>query len=285
MSSTPKDATGTSATETQTGVRTMYIVKIGGGDSINLAGIVADLAEIAERFVIVHGANALRDSLAERLGAPRETLTSVSGYTSVYSDARAIDVILMSYAGLRNKRLVELCQSHGINAVGLSGIDGRLIEGQRNRGIRVREGGKTLIRRDLSGKPKRVNADLLWLLLNNGYTPVLSIPILDEQHTAINSENDDIINLLQASLQAKRIFQFIGAPGFLEDPDDPTSLVKQLSQTELAEREQQVEGRMKRKILALRNLFQAGAAEVSISDGRTEHPVRDALAGKGTLIR
>ncbi len=285
MPSAPNEAIRSNAAETPTGVCIMYIVKIGGGNSINLAGIVADLAEIEERFVIVHGANALRDSLAERLGVPRETLTSVSGYTSVYSDAQAIDVILMSYAGLRNKRLVELCQGHGINAVGLSGIDGRLIEGQRNRGIRVREGGKTLIRRDLSGKPKRVNADLLWLLLNSGYTPVLSIPILDEQHAAINSENDDIINLLQASLHAKRIFQFIGAPGFLEDPDDPASLVKHLSQSELTRRQQQVEGRMKRKILALRNLFQAGAAEVTISDGRTEHPVRDALAGKGTLIR
>ncbi len=263
----------------------MYIVKIGGGDGINLAGIVADLADIDEQFVIVHGANALRDSLAEQLGVPRETLTSVSGYTSVYSDAQAIDVILMSYAGLRNKRLVELCQRHGIDAVGLSGIDGRLIEGHRNPGIRVRAGGKTLIRRDLSGKPKRMNADLLRLLLTNGYTPVLCIPILDEHRVAINSENDDIINLLQASLHAKRIFQFIAAPGFLENPDDPTSLVKQLSQTELAQREERVEGRMKRKILALRKLFQADATEVCISDGRTEHPVRDALAGKGTLIR
>jgi acetylglutamate/LysW-gamma-L-alpha-aminoadipate kinase len=263
----------------------MYIVKIGGGASINLKGIVADLAELDEPFVILHGANALRDDLAEQLGTQRETLTSVSGYTSVYSDAQAIDLILMSYAGLRNKRLVELCQRHGINAVGLSGIDGALIQGQRNRGIRVREGDKTLIKRNFSGKPRKVNADLLRLLLDNGYTPVITIPIMDEQRVAINSENDDIVNVLQEALRAERIFQFIEAPGFLEDADDPRSLVGHLSPAELAEREQQVDGRMKRKMLALRKLFQAGATEVTIGDGRTEHPVRDALAGQGTVIR
>lgn len=263
----------------------MYIVKIGGGDSINLEGIVADLAEVDESFVVVHGANALRDQLAERLGIPRETLTSVSGYTSVYSDAQAIDVILMSYAGVRNKRLVELCQRYGINAVGLTGIDGQLIQGQRNRGIRVREGRKTLVKRDLSGKPKRANTNLLRMLLDGGYTPVLTIPIIDEQHVAINSENDDIVNVLQKSLHAERIFQFIEAPGFLEHADDPTSWVRRISPAELAEREERTEGRMRRKILALRNLFQARATEVIIADGRTEHPVRDALDGVGTVIR
>jgi acetylglutamate/LysW-gamma-L-alpha-aminoadipate kinase len=58
-----------------------------------------------------------------------------------------------------------------------------------------------------------------------------------------------------------------------------------MSQAELAQREQQVEGRMKRKMLALRTLFTAGAAEVVIADGRVEHPVLDALAGCGTIIR
>ena len=263
----------------------MYIVKIGGGASINLDGIVADLTKVEGRFVIVVGANALRDSLAQRLGMPKTVLTSVSGYSSVYSDDAAIDVIMMSYAGLRSKRLVELCQRHGVNAVGLSGIDGRLVRGRRNRGIRVREGGKTLIRRDLSGKPHAVNADLIRMLLDSGYLPVLSIPILDEGGFAINSENDDIVNVLQEALQATRIIQLIEAPGYLADRDDPASVVPSMSRAELEAREGEVEGRMKRKMLALRKLFEAGAAEVIIADGRSEHPLQDALAGKGTRIQ
>ncbi len=261
-----------------------FILKIGGGASINHTGIVADLAELATPCVVVAGANAMRDDLAERLGTPTRTLTSVSGYTSVFSDTQAIDVILMSYAGLRNRRLVELCQRHGVNAVGLTGLDGRLVEGQRNRGIRVREGGKTLITRDFSGKPRRVNTALLRLLLDHGYTPVLSIPILDEQGHAINSENDDIVMVLQESLHAPRIIHLIEAPGFLADRDDPDSRVPHLTRDELARREREVEGRMRRKLLALTRLLDAGATEVIISDGRVEHPIHDALAGKGTRI-
>ena len=165
----------------------MYIIKVGGGAKINLEGIAADLAEIEDPFIVVLGANALRDQIAQQLGLPKRELTSVSGYTSVYSDEDAIDVIMMSYAGKRIRRFVELCQRHGINALGLTGLDGRVVEGARNRGIRVREGGKTLIKRDFSGKPKSVNEPLLRLLLDNGYRPVLSIPIVDEQAFAINS--------------------------------------------------------------------------------------------------
>ena len=262
----------------------MYIVKVGGGEAVNLAGVADDIASIGDPCIVVLGANAVRDNLAARLGSSTRTLTSVSGYTSVFSDDTALDVIMMAYSGLRSKRFVELCQRRGVNAIGLSGIDGRVVQGERNRGIRVREGGKTLIRRDFSGKPRSVNAGLLRTLLDDGYTPVLTIPIADEKGFAINSENDDIVNVLQGALGARRIVQLIEAPGFLDDPADPGSVVAAMSRAELEGREAQVEGRMKRKMLALRRLFEAGAAEVIIGDGRVEHPVRAALDGAGTVI-
>lgn len=263
----------------------MIIIKIGGGKEINLEGIVADLAVLSQPFIIVHGANAVRDEIAVRMGFPTQTVTSVSGYTSVLSDQKAIDAIMMGYAGIQNKRLVELCQKHGINAVGLSGIDGQLIRGARNKGIRVRQNEKTLMLRDYSGKPKSVNAQLLRLLLDHGYMPVICIPILDETNTAINSENDDIVALLQETLHAETVVQLIEAPGFMENIQDATSLVKQISRADLAEREAQVEGRMKRKILALRKVMEGGAGRVVMSDGRVEHPIQEALSGRGTVIQ
>jgi acetylglutamate/LysW-gamma-L-alpha-aminoadipate kinase len=262
----------------------MLIIKIGGGAGINLKGIMTDLAEITEPYIIIHGANAVRDQLAEELNQPKKVITSVSGYSSVFSDETALDIMMMAYAGLKNKRIVELCQQNGINAVGLSGLDGKLIQGERNKGIRVKEGGKLKIVRDFSGKPRSINASLLRLLLNNGYTPVLSVPIIDENNTAINTENDDIVTVLQETIQADKIIQLIEAPGFLDKKDDPDSLILKISQSELPQREAQVEGRMKRKILALRKLFETGAHRVIISDGRVEHPIKDALAGKGTVI-
>lgn len=263
----------------------MLIVKIGGGDSLNLPGIIADLAELDEPVVMIHGANALRDRIAEKLGYEKKVLTSVSGYSSVFSDQDALDVILMAYSGLRNKRIVELCQQHGIDAVGLTGLDGRVIQGRRNKGIRVREGGRNLIKRDLSGKPREINAAFLSLLLDNGYTPVLTIPIIDENCVAINSENDDIVCLLQETLSAGTVLQLIEAPGFMDDVDDPSTLRETLSRGEVAAMEAKTEGRIKRKMHALNKLAQTGVEKVIISDGRVEHPVRDALAGAGTWIR
>lgn len=262
----------------------MIIIKVGGGATLNLQGVVDDLARLDTPALVVLGANAVRDRLAERLGTPRQTLTSVSGYTSVLSDEAAMDAILMAYAGVRATRFVESCQRAGVNALSLTGVDGRTVQGKRNRGIRVREGGKTLIKRDFSGKPRAVNASLLQLLMGNGYTPVLTIPITDEQGFAINSENDDIVTVLAEALHPQRIVQLIEAPGFLDDVHDESSLVKSMTRGELEAREAQVEGRMKRKMLALRKLFDAGAGSVIIADGRAEHPLADALSGHGTTI-
>ena len=262
----------------------MIIVKIGGGSAINIAGIIADLAGIDEQIVIVHGANALRDKLAEDLGRPKQVLTSVKGYTSVYSDEKLLDVMMMAYAGLRNKRIVEVCQQNGINAVGLTGLDGKAVQGIRNKGIRIYQGKKLKIVRDFSGKPQTVNAPLLRLLLDNGYVPVLTVPIIDEQNAAINTENDDVVRVLQKALQADTVINLIEAPGFLADKDDATSLIKNIPASQLEAREHQVEGRMKRKMMAVRKLFDHRASKVIIGDGRSEHPVKDALAGKGTVI-
>jgi len=262
----------------------MMIIKIGGGKSINIPAIISDLAFVKEHFVVVHGANALRDELAEALQKPKRVLTSVSGYSSVYSDQDALDVMMMAYAGLKNKRIVELCQQNAINAVGLSGLDGRMVIGQRNRGIRIREGEKIKIVRDFSGKPKSVNVFFLRLLLANGFVPVLSVPILDEQGVAVNSENDDIIALLHRGLQASTILQFIEAPGYLKDPKDPNSLVPKITSAQLEKLEEAASGRIKRKLRGLRKTLENGKTQIIIADGRVDQPVQKALKGEGTVI-
>jgi acetylglutamate/LysW-gamma-L-alpha-aminoadipate kinase len=168
--------------------------------------------------------------------------------------------------------------------VGLSGLDGKAVRGVRNKGIRVYQDGKQKIVRDFSGKPESVNKDLLDLLLENGYVPVLTVPIIDEENSAINTENDDVVRVLQHAVRAATVLNLIEAPGFLNDKDDESSLIRKISPLELEAREQQVDGRMRRKMLAVRKLVEAGATRVVIADGRTGHPVADALSGKGTVI-
>jgi len=113
---------------------------------------------------------------------------------------------------------------------------------------------------------------------------VLTVPIIDEHNAAINTENDDVVRVLQKALKADTVINLIEAAGFLENKDDAASLIKSIPASQLETREQQVDGRMKRKMLAVKKLFEQGASRIIISDGRTDHPVIDALAGKGTVI-
>lgn len=263
----------------------MLIIKIGGGETINLNGIVSDLSQLEEQFIIVHGANAARDKLAKNLKIEKTILTSVSGFSSVYSDDTAIELIMMTYAGLMNKKIVALCQQHGINAIGLSGLDGRAIQGNKNSGIRVKDAEKVKIVRDQSGKSTAVNQKLLQLLLDNNYFPVLCIPIISENGEPLNSENDDIVYTIQKAFNAEKVIHLIEAPGFLENPSDDSSLIKQLSKSELDDKIEQTQDRMKRKLYSIGKLLDTNIGEIVIADGRTEHPVNDALKHKGTVIK
>ena len=262
----------------------MMLIKIGGGKNINVEGIIADLAQDTGPYIIVHGANVLRDELAIRLNKPQQTITSVSGYTSVFSTHDSIDLLMMAYAGVKNKRIVEMCQKYGINAIGLTGIDGKLIQGKRNTGIRVYENNKLKIKHDLSGKPQQVNTGLLELLLHNGYIPVITVPIIDEYNQAINSENDDLVALVQNAILAETVIEFIEAPGLLADSNNPATVIKKISKNELQIREEQTQGRIRRKIHALKKIADAGETKIIIADGRVDHPLKKALEEYGTII-
>jgi acetylglutamate/LysW-gamma-L-alpha-aminoadipate kinase len=263
----------------------VLLIKIGGGEAINLEGIADDIAELSEPAIIVHGANALRDALASRLGVEITRVTSASGYTSVLTEEQTVELMMMAYAGVRNKRIVELLQRRGVDAVGLSGLDGRVIQGRRNPGIKIRENGKKKLVRDLSGKTRSINRRLLDLLIDGGYTPVLTMPIADENGVAVNSENDDVVAALHSSFRAEHVIQLIEAPGLLADPADPCSLLTGLDRRELAAREERSEGRMRRKLRAMGALLEAAPTRLVIADGRSDRPVRDALDGVGTVIQ
>ncbi|MFW9928820.1 MAG: [LysW]-aminoadipate kinase [Candidatus Thorarchaeota archaeon] len=262
----------------------ILLIKIGGGANINLNGIIQDLSTINEKFVIIHGGNSLRDDLAKIMNKPKKIVTSISGYSSVLSDNDAIDMLLMAYAGIKNKRIVELCQIYGINAIGLTGADGKLIQGKRNKGIRVNENNKVKIKHDNSGKPEKINTDLINILLTNGYVPIITVPIIDEENRLINSENDDILTVLQNSLSADTVISLIEAPGLLEDSSNEETVIKKLSKQDLIAREDSSSGRIKRKLYAMKKLIEQSPKRIIIADGRTEHPIRDALANIGTLI-
>ena len=264
----------------------VLLVKLGGGD-VDLDAVAEDLVSLGRPFVLLHGAKKLRDELAERLGRPPRVIESISGMTSVFSDDAAIDVLLAAYAGIRNKRIVEALRRRGVNAIGVTGLDGGLVQGEQNRGIRVEQDGRKLLLRDQSGKPRSIKGTLLRSLLADGYTPVLTVPIAGADGAALNTENDEVLALLAAELGAREVVSLIEEVGLLEDPADPSSMVQEVDVEALEAWEANVGGRMRRKIRALRNLFEAvgePGPRFRLADGRGDAPVSRALAGAGTLI-
>src|SRR5919107_5320671 len=128
----------------------MLVIKIGGGAAIGEGGytnFAEDLATIAEPVVIVHGGNAEFSDLSRRLGIPPRMITSSSGRVTRYTDAATMDAMLMAYCGKVNKRLVGPLRAAGVNAVGLSGLDGRVAYGRRKAVLRGTENGKPKVLR------------------------------------------------------------------------------------------------------------------------------------------
>ncbi len=249
----------------------VIIIKIGGGESINIEAIAEDLTTIDDHVIIVHGANFYRDQLLEKLGIQKEIFTSISGFSSVNSTQEIIDSMLMSYSGLRNKRIVEIFQQKGINAIGLSGIDGGLIRGTRNKGIKIIENGKKKLKRDLSGKAKFINSKLLKLLLNEGYIPIITMPILDENNVAINSENDDVVGILAKELNPTKIYMLIEEKGFIDK--DTSKKIDKIASREMDELIQKSDYRIQRKLNAIKRIINDGETSIIISDGRIQNPL------------
>jgi acetylglutamate/LysW-gamma-L-alpha-aminoadipate kinase len=267
----------------------MLVVKIGGGSGTQIDPTVADLTEIlrsGRRAVLVHGASGETNALSERLGKPPRFVTSVSGLESRSTDRETLEIFEMAYCGKVNKTIVEAFQRRGMNAVGLSGLDGRIFEGKRKETITVLEGGKRkVLRGDYTGKVERVNAALVTLLLDHGYLPVLCPPAASYDGEAVNVDGDTAAAHLAAALKAEAFVMLSNVPGLLRDLREPGSLVARIPARSLDEYMPLAQGRMKRKLLAASIALQAGVGRVILGAAGAGRPVSAALDGQGTVIQ
>lgn len=264
------------------------VVKLGGTEGVDFSAICADVAALLQqgrRFVLVHGGSAEANALGEALGAPPRFITSPSGYTSRYTDRKTLEIFLMAVNGKVNSLLVEQLQRLGVNALGLSGLDGRLLLATRKEAIQSVENGKRiLIRDDYTGKIEQVNVKLLQTLLELGYLPVLAPVAASQKGEALNVDADRAAAMVAAALQAETLVLLTAVPGLMRSFPDESTVIPRLSPTQLEEALQYAEGRMKKKVLGAQEALQGGVKQVIIADGRTAAPVSNALAGKGTVI-
>jgi acetylglutamate/LysW-gamma-L-alpha-aminoadipate kinase len=267
----------------------VIVVKAGGGEGVDMEAVCADVTEVAkqgEQIVLVHGGSHETNVISEQLGHPPRFVTSTSGHTSRYTDRQTLEIFAMVVAGRINKLLVEQLQQLGVNAVGLSGLDGRLLEAKRKSALRIVEDGKRkILRGEYSGKIEQVNAPLLQALLEAGYVPVVAPLAISHQSEALNVDGDRVAAAIGSALQAETVIILSNVPGLLRDVEDDDSLIRHIPASQAEEYlDRYAKGRMKRKILGAVEALRDGVGRVIIADGRVAQPLQQALAGQGTTV-
>jgi len=287
------------------------VVKVGGARAVDPEGALADVASLyegreagtasdadgdsreqsgprdGEDIVVVHGGSTKVDETLERLGMEPEYVETPSGVVGRFTDEATMEVFEMVFGHL-NTRLVAGLQSQGVDAVGLNGVDGKLLHGPRKSAVRVVEDGKRKIRRgDHSGTIEEVNTDLLESLLDGGYVPVAGPPMAgvdDGNVLAVNTDADRSAAAIAAALDATLVL-LTDVAGVYEDPDDPETLIESVETAAEFERlETAAEGFMGRKIMAAEEALSGGAPEAVVADANADDPITSALSGGGTHV-
>jgi acetylglutamate/LysW-gamma-L-alpha-aminoadipate kinase len=266
----------------------LMVIKLGGTEGVDFQAICHDVVGLlaeGHRLVLVHGGSAEATALGEALGYPPRFITSPSGHTSRYTDRRTLEIFAMAVNGKVNTFLVEQLQALGVNALGLSGLDGRLLLAERKESvISVENGRRRIIRDDFSGKIEQVNTELLRSLLAAAYTPVVAPLALSHQGEALNVDADRAAAMIAAALGADTLILLTAAPGLLRHFPDVQTLIPQLKLSQIDQALQAAQGRMKKKVLGAQEALQGGVQRVLIADGRVDAPIRRALQGEGTAI-
>jgi acetylglutamate/LysW-gamma-L-alpha-aminoadipate kinase len=266
----------------------MIVVKVGGGTSLDVDAVVADIVALraaGTELLLVHGGAQTTNQVAEALGHPPQFVTSETGHVSRRTDRRTLEIFEMVYCGQLNKMWVEKLQRQGVNAVGLSGLDGRVFEGTRKDTLRIKADGRRMVLRDdWTGTVEKVNTALLRLLVDAGYFPVLTPPGSSTAGDAINVDGDRAAAMVAAAFRAEALVILTDTPGLLERFPDESSLIAAIPRGEAERFMQYAEGRMKKKVLGAVEAIEGGVGRVIFADGRVGRPIARALDGGGTHI-
>lgn len=264
------------------------VVKVGGARAVDPTAVVADVAHhtaTGRDVVVVHGGSTAVDDTLEALGREPEYVETPSGISGRFTDDETMETFEMVLPGKLNTELVTDLRGVGVDAVGLSGVDGGLVTGPRKSAVRVVEDGTKKIRRgDRAGKPTMLNTGLLESLLDDGYVPTVCPPMLADDGTVANADADGLAALLAAELGGELVL-LTDVAGVYADPDDADTLVDFATSPEgFADLEAAADGFMTRKVHATREALEGGAVCVTIGDAGLRKPIVAALTGHGTTV-
>ncbi len=258
----------------------VVVIKYGGNAMINehlkeqvMEDIVL-LSLIGVKTVLVHGGGPEISETMEKLG---KEAVFVDGLR--VTDRETVDIVQMVLAGKVNKSLVNLLEMKGGNAMGISGIDGRLIEA-------------TMKNEKLGyvGAITGVNIAPVWDLLEKGYIPVISTVGCDKDGNTYNINGDTAAAFIAGALGAERLIMMTDIAGILKDKDDPDTLISTLTiaEAEKLKEEGIISGGMIPKVDCCIEALGKGVKNVIIMDGRVPHSILMEILtdeGAGTMVQ
>ena len=256
------------------------VVKYGGNAMIDdalKAQVMEDvvlLSLIGVKVVLVHGGGPEINGLMEKLGKKPEFVDGLR-----VTDAETMDIVQMVLAGKVNKTLVNMLENKGGRAVGLSGMDGRLIEAAQKDP-----------RLGYVGEVVKIHPAPITDLLEKGYIPVVSTIGCDRAGNAYNINGDTAAAYIAGALGAERMLLMTDIAGILRDKDDPASLIPEMTVDEAAHLREQgiISGGMIPKVDCCVKAIKAGVKRVVIMDGRIPHSILMELLtdeGAGTMVK
>ena len=257
----------------------IVVIKYGGNAMINeqlKQQVMEDIVLlwlIGVKVVLVHGGGPEINELMNKLGKKAEFVDGLR-----VTDKETVDIVQMVLAGKVNKTLVNLLEMKGGKAMGISGMDGRLIESE----IKDERLGYV-------GKITKVHITPVLDLLEKGYIPVISTIGCDKQGNAYNINGDTAAAFVAGALGAQRLIMMTDIDGILRDKDDPSTIIPHLTIEEIARLKGEgiISGGMIPKVDCCIEAIHKGVKNVVIMDGRVPHSILMELLtdeGAGTMV-
>jgi acetylglutamate kinase len=271
----------------------VFVIKFGGevvSDDARLDSLAGDLSLLHElniRLVIIHGGGPQLSELADKLG-----IESVKIEGRRVTDDRMIDLAKMVFAGGISTDILAALRRHGTPGVGLSGVDGHLIEAVRRPPRKVFDqalGRETEVDFQNVGDIRAVNTEVLRVLLESRFVPVVASLGADSSGKVLNINADTVAAELAAALPAEKLFLLSNVSGILREINDPASRYSYLTVDAAEEliRSKGVAGGMLPKLAAAIEAIKKGVKRAHIINGMEPNSLLYevfTVKGLGTMV-
>ena len=259
-------------------MKPILVVKLGGGQGLDMARCLDDLAQLAQEYalIVVHGISHAVNQLCETRGIAVQTITSPTGHISRYTTPEVRDVFVEASRTI-TQELIDGFSARGVSAMGMTPL-----VGERKTALRALVDGRIrIIRDDYSGHITDMTTAPLYQALQNGVIPIIP-PLADSADGLLNVDGDRASAFIARGLCAEQLVILSNVRGLYRSFPDESTFVSRVHHTEIDLALDWAQGRMKRKILGAQEAVQGGVRRVVIGDGRVHAPVSSALNGHGT---